>query len=678
MRAALFAPLLLSAATAALAQEETPPPTAFPGEPVVARALDSEALQRLGVVSPATETGRVPNLVSTISPGGNASRLFLRGLGSVDPLDAPAVVTIVDGVPLPTGIANNFILFDPQTVSVASGPFGTSSGPQALAGVVAIRNAMPGDRVGGHVEAGWGSEQRWLLRGSVDLPFADMLGFKISAYWQGDHGFAHNQTTGERSNDGDSAGIRAAVRLRPVDNLDWHVAVAYTENNGENLLNFACGDAGVEGCGRYLTTGMLTGRRLGGAPQYGVPVSGEKADYPLGSEVKTMLVSSRLEWTGERLTLLAVTGYVDTNVRQALDYGDGRPVPGPSAVRGFADGGYTVLLDGGYRQFSQELRATARFGALTLTGGGWFADRKDSSDAADMETPDSGVPVLLADRITRTETRELAGFAEARYAAGPFEAAAGLRYTDLQQTLAAQQTSEGIWAPRAEVAFLPAEGVRLFARAARAYRPGGYNIRATGSADLLPFATTIGWTYEAGATATLLDNRLNLSATGFYLDMDGVRTTDFLGLPEPAAGLKNHGIELELTAKPIKNLGLWGNFGWQSASYKDNNPLEPIYTPNVTASAGAFYDLPVAYAGAILTPMVELRYRGAMATDSVTRVDSSLLLNASLAVRTDDDNWTLALECRNCLNAADADSSLFGWTYLTTPRTWMLRARRNF
>lgn len=675
MRHALTVTMLLSAAQMAMAHSDGLPP-AFPGEPVNSRALDSEALQRLGVTLAGTELGRVPNMAAVISPGGNANRIYLRGLGSSDPLDSQPVATIVNSVPLPTGIANSFILFDPQLLSISSGPFGTASGPQGLAGVVSIRNQAPGDRLGGFVEAGFGSEARWLLRGSVDLPFDELVAFKLSAYWQGDHGFARNLTTGERVNDGDMSGVRLAVRLQPAAGLGWNLAAAYTENNGENLLNFPCADAGVAGCTRYLTTGMTTAPRLGGGPQYGVPINGRKAGFALGSEVKTLLLSSRLAWEADNWRLLGVTAYVDTAARQALDFGDGRPVPGPnSPVHGYVNGGYTLLHDGNYRQFSQELRATGSFGPLSLTAGGWYSNRTNRTDAATIQTFDNGTPAgapaVLADAISNDKTRELAGFAQAAFTQGPFEAVAGIRYSDLQQGRGGQTVTNRLWTPSAELAVQPFAASRIFVRASKGFVAGRFT-------DPRPFTVSSGWTYEAGATTSLAADRLHLAITGFALDVDHVRTADWLGPPQPLARLKNHGAEAELTARPINHMAVWANIGWQSASYQDAPGLTPVYAPKFTAAGGGYYDLPIAYAGVLLTPTIELRYRDAMATDRQTLAGSAVQANLSLAVRTDDENWMLALECRNCLNADNIDSSLLGWAYRVTPRTWMLRARRNF
>jgi iron complex outermembrane receptor protein len=54
------------------------------------------------------------------------------------------------------------------------------------------------------------------------------------------------------------------------------------------------------------------------------------------------------------------------------------------------------------------------------------------------------------------------------------------------------------------------------------------------------------------------------------------------------------------------------------------------------------------------------------------------LLNAGFAIRTDDDAWLMVVECGNCLDRTVTEASLANLSWLSPPRTWMLRARRQF
>lgn len=133
----------------------------------------------------------------------------------------------------------------------------------------------------------------------------------------------------------------------------------------------------------------------------------------------------------------------------------------------------------------------------------------------------------------------------------------------------------------------------------------------------------------------------------------------------------------------------------------------PLRTPRFTVAAGVSYDWALPAAGILLTPDVNVLWRSAYETGTAgetlydvaltaggiaypanpfgtgnvitgSHVASAALVNAGLALRTDDGNWTLAIECFNCLDAAFAESQLGLYTYLTPPRSWQLRLKRVF
>jgi iron complex outermembrane receptor protein len=642
-----------------------------------------------------------------------------------------------------------------------------------------------------------------------------MFAIKISGYWQEDDGYARNTTTGERTNDGDMAGLRLAARLEATDRLSWNVAAAYMEANGENLLNFDCDPRNPSNCsGRFVTTGMLTGRRTGGVPQYSLPVTGDKANYPLGNEVGTTLLTSNIEWAGENHTLNLITGFVDMRQRFGLDFADGRGLPNVAVaaptVRGFANGGFAILNDGRHRQFTQEVKLTGGFGGdlIDYVAGVYFYDETNRTDFADLFTLDigtpAGLPLLLADRLLRNETTATAGYAQVDLnLTARFTATAGIRYTDEEKTFSIgdnrgtcavnpvpfgclnnnlvagngaiipRTLRTKLWTPRFALNFKPTDDVLLFASATRGFKSGGWNARGTDRRTLLPFDPEIVWSYEAGAKTEWLDNRLRVNVTGFFLDVKDLQTPSAFVSPtggvtfitQNFADYENRGLELEVTAVPVEGLNLYFNVGFQDDKYKvadtlapnrfgiksvrqqqadclaqlaarqiplapntaapgtppnnapdcaagivtaDGGIATPVRTPDWTLAFGGSWDLPVASAGIVIAPSVNFVYRSPLETGTAnatiwtgaspprfdgtvypfnafsggfvtgSRTDAHWIVNASLAIRTDDDNWLLALECENCFDEVYNQSSLVNYTYINPPRTWMLRARRRF
>ncbi|MCG2841890.1 TonB-dependent receptor [Sandaracinobacter sp. RS1-74] len=754
-------------------------------------------LEAIGVTDLLGVARNVPGLVAAHVPGaGSANGLYLRGLGTSETLPGadPAVVTLVDGVVLPGVNGNNLGLFDVERVEVARGSQGALYGRNALGGAISVRLKRPSEEFGGFIEAGYGANDRWQLRGSVDMPLADIFRIKLSAFYQDDHGYARNPVTGQRLNDGDRAGLRLGVLLQATERLSWNASVAYMESNGENLLNFRCDPAAPSECGRRIvSTGMVTDRLLGGGPQYSLPITGRKANFTLGNEVSTTLVTSDLQWAGESHRLNILTGHVSNEEVSALDYGDGRGLPDIATprppVRGFADGGRSRLTDGSVSQISQEVRLSGDFGFLDYTLGGLWLDEERTADVADLQTLEDGTaagqPLLLGDRLLRSRTRAKAGYGQlsARLLGDRLTAAAALRYTDEEKRLSVRENRAGCtaaiadcltgvpgetlktkqWTPRFALSFMAAEGVNFYASAARGYRSGGWNAGALRRDALLATEAETAWTYETGLKSVWLDGRLRLNLTGFVLNADDrqlpmLREDSASVALGNAADYRNRGVELEVAATPLAGLNIGLNLTYQKDRYAvsdalgltanglktvrqqqqdcaadlaagklplgpsgyaasncavglvtaDGSLATPTHTPDWTLALNAAWDVPVNQSGIILSPRASLVYRSRMETDSANAslyegasapaFDGSVfpanalgggfisgsaakalwLLNAGIEVRTDDENWRLALSCENCLNRAGGEASLYGYSYLNPPRSWMLSARRRF
>ena len=414
----------------------------------------------------------------------------------------------------------------------------------------------------------------------------------------------------------------------------------------------------------------------------------------------------------------------------------GQPLP---PVAGYPVG-YVRADDSGTRQFAQDVRFSGSLfggGLDYIAGGSYYEqhDRTDVADAANLGGPGAGTPVLLADRRLYTDIRSTAGYAQVDV--HPFAAltvTGGVRYTDERlnlgladnraQCAVTPQTADcfnggnlvaatgGVavaiptlqnshqWSPHVAVSYqLPA--VLLFATATRGFQSGGWDTRSTTPGGLLRYAPETVWSYEAGAKAELFDHRLRANLRGFWLDAnnDQVPTATFAatsagGLPVFATrniGVRSRGAELELTAKPVARVSLFADFGYQHATYRGGTAalamldVRPVRSPEVTLSGGAAYDYPIPAAGIILEPTANVSYRSRYDIESAnllglrgSRVSGYALVNAALIMKTDDNNWTLALECNNCFDKAAGQSALLGYTYLAAPRTWLVRARRAF
>ncbi|QMW22503.1 TonB-dependent receptor [Sandaracinobacteroides saxicola] len=783
--------------------------------PIAVSAFSAASLEAKGITQTLNLISYVPNMFGSNNTGlGSANAYYIRGLGNTETIATfdPPVGTYIDDVYMSRQNANNFSFFDLERIEVLRGPQGTLFGRNTTGGAVNAILKKPSDTLGGYLEAGYGSYDKVLLRGSVDLPMSEMVQFKISGYYADDRGYAYNSTTKEHTNDNDMAGLRGAVQLKITEGLTWNAAVAYMRNDGENLLNWPDDPRNTANSGgRFLTTGMVQNYTAASpSPYVGLGVTGRKAGFGLGNKTDTMLYTSNIEYRGEQHTLNLITGVIDMRQKFALDFADGRGLPNIAnpnpAVTGYTLGGFAILNDGKHKQVTQEIKLNGKlFGDFVdYVVGGYFYDEKNTTDFADVFTlpfaaPPRGFPLLLADRTLNNNTTAKAGYAQFDLnVTEQLKLTAGIRYTDEKKTFQISDNrascaanplpigclnnnlvaSNGVaipttqrtklWTPRFALNFKPNDDVLLFASATRGFKSGGWNARGTRRDTLLPFDPEVVWSYEVGAKTEWLDRRLRVNLTGFVLDTKALQTPSAFVNPSDGsvtfitqnfADYQNKGLELEITAVPVEGLNVFLNVGYQDDKYKvdpslapnrygvksvrqqqadckaqlaagrvplapagasnapdcaagivdaNGNIATPVRTPDWSLALGASYDFAMPSAGIIVTPSVNAAYRSRLETgtanatiysgqvrstatgtlfptnpfsgDFITgsRTNGFWQVNASLTLRTDDNNWTVAVECSNCFDKYYAQSSLVNYTYISPPRSWMVRAKRNF
>lgn len=145
----------------------------------------------------------------------------------------------------------------------------------------------------------------------------------------------------------------------------------------------------------------------------------------------------------------------------------------------------------------------------------------------------------------------------------------------------------------------------IYARYARGYRAGQYNITNTAAEDFsLVNPETIN-AYEAGFKSALFDGRLRLNGSVYTYRYSDIQVYIFTDVGSVALlngdKAKMTGGELEFTAAPVRNLTLSGGVGYTDAKY--GTWVSPVYdrtgnqiptTPKWTWNVLARYDVPLA------------------------------------------------------------------------------------
>ena len=224
--------------------------------------------------------------------------------------------------------------------------------------------------------------------------------------------------------------------------------------------------------------------------------------------------------------------------------------------------------------------------------------------------------------------------------------------------------------------------VNLFARYARGYKSGGYNLGRTapqtkpGAPIADPrnvmFDPETVDAFELGGKFRLLNGRAQLNANLFYQTLEGYQTNAFDGATFRiinAGGVDSKGLEWDYRLRLTDHLTLDGGGTWQDVSYTDFANAGPTAaqvalgatvqdltgkTPNfvsdVSISGGVTYSRPVSGALGIranLNYLYRSEYATAQDLDPLSVQDGYALLNASVGIGALDQGWGLEFWVRN-------------------------------
>jgi len=690
--------------------------------PLAVTAFDAEQLDILQVTEPLDMTRLVPNFMGQNNTGlGTANVYSLRGLNNTESIATfdPPVGSYIDDVYVARQNFNNFALFDVDRIEVLRGPQGTLFGRNTTGGAVRVIMKKPAETLGGYAEVGYGEYDRYLARGSIDVPVSDKVLTKLSAFYIDDDGYVDQQIGGvtvDQLNGQEAYGVRGALRWLATDSVTWDIALDYVDDDHANQYN-----GKVEG-----SRVSLSSLRQDGSPFVGL-ITGSKQNLSQGNEVEAFSVSSNIDWDTSIGTISFITAYRDLDQEFALDF-----LNFPAGDTG----AFVIVNDGNHEQFTQEVKLTGSIGEkIQYVSGIYYFDEENKTDFADLFTG-----AVSADRILSNDTEAWAAYLQADYQLGDqWTLTAGVRYTDEEKTIdfvdnqpegddtdltSANMVALGIplkqteqlWTPRFAVQYTVDDDLNFYVSATRGFKSGGWNARATNPNGLRPFDAEIVWSYEAGMRSEWLDNRLRVNLTVFQQDVSDFQLpsafetdTGIVFITENFADLDVTGVEAEIIYSPIDNLNLLLSAGIQDGEYKNIDPsivaqqescragttadcgtgivdpngdiADPVRTPDFTLTAGFNYAWPFS-SGYELVPSAYVYSVGEHNTGTsglpIGLVDGYTQLNAALELVNSDQDWRVKLECKNCNDRTEVVSVLAGLAYLNDPRTWMLTARKGF
>jgi iron complex outermembrane receptor protein len=666
--------------------------------PLSIAAVGGETLESRNITEISQLQTATPNFSYSGSNNPRGAGITIRGIGTTNFSSAieGSVGIMIDGVVVGRQGGGFTDLFDIERIEILRGPQGTLVGKNASAGVLNIVTRNPTDEFEGRVQATYGEDNEFILRGSLSGPITDTLSVWASAYRSKRDGYITNVADGAKLNNRDEWGARGKLLFEPSDTFRFLLSGDYSERDAECCI----WTTRIYGANAVIRNQQAA---------VGITARPDNRAVNLNGQVfirqKVYGASAQMDYTfPQDITATSITA-----IRwwDAVDNNDADQTTLP--ILDINNG------DSRQKQITQELRLTSPSrGPLQWVGGFFLFDQDYDLQNAQRGTFGQPLPpgVQLSRQIkVANKTLNYAMFGDATlYLSDHFNIFGGLRYTIeeletnfrrapqpgtlplgsvVNQTLERDDTA---WTWRAGAQFRPVDDVTLYASVARGFKGGGFNALQDSPA-LRTVEPEIPMAYEIGAKTELFDRRLRLNVAAFHTDFEDFQvqaiTTSATGTlvfdVVNAGKLRTQGIEADFSARFIEGLSIDGGLAYTNATYADfrNGPCFAGQTlaqgcigtgatarqdltgrrlsnaPEFSANISARYESPVAQA---LTGFGQIAYsyRGeaftALDLDPRSVQEGYGLLDAQLGIRAEDDRFRIWVWGKNLTDKRFAES----------------------
>lgn len=603
--------------------------------PMSASIFSDMVLEDTGIEDMSDLVLFTPNVFLKESSAEN--ELVIRGISSFNTsIYSPAGV-YVDGVNLPLHYMYNTELFDIERVEVLRGPQGTLYGRNCESGVLNIITKQPDNELEGKALLEYGNYNSWRYGANISGPIVEnQLFLGVSMQYKLSDGYIENKyNDDDRSAEKDHKNGRATLRWTPMDR--WDISFIADVLDTEDQQNSY----------RYRTGAFETDS---GEIRHNVTDEYSKQE----GNGQTL----RLNYGGDAVNVISVTGFR----KYSHEYDTDMDCTDDLSLFNWGASPCEYEI----RHMSQEIRLSSPENQEAfewLIGGYGFKEDVEITN----EKPLWG---MSAD--TDMNTNGYAFFGQATYTLfDKLHLTAGLRFDhqDLEGTMEGMGTSGDIdldkdldyeeWLPKFSTAYDFSEDMMVYASVSKGYMVGGYNYGyMPSSEEAFCFDAEYTWNYEVGIKSSWLDNRLITNLAFFYIDIDDKQVVEWSMLlgnkVENAASAHSQGIELELQARPLRDLTLFAGFGYAESKFDDWKSLqddgtihdfEDNYLPNAPKYT---YNLGIAYRNQKgFFSRADLLGTGEFYGDAENNTRQEAYEIVNLRFGYEADRWDIVLWCKN-------------------------------
>ncbi|WP_037506154.1 TonB-dependent receptor [Rhizorhabdus wittichii] len=666
-------------------------------------AIGADELRRNQMTDVNQLANQIPNVLATTSS--NLPAFTVRGIGLnefASNFDSPVAVHI-DEVYKSKPYMLSMPFYDIQRVEALKGPQGTLFGRNTTGGSVNYYTQEPQFTPSGGFNASVDNYGRVRADGFFNQPLSDTVAARASYYVaQGWGGPYRNLLTGKDFGKPNQlagrlqlkwAGEGTTARLMVYGFKDKSQLTPYKSPGLFNPDGSYCAAVFTGAIQKDRGACLKFGPFGPGPDPRGLretqSIRNMNADAPWKADNSAFGGYLRLEQEAGAFQLTSITAF-DYFERDQVDDGDNTP--------------YVAVNQNLYsriKQFSQELRATAKFDRLNVLIGGFFEHDSidEATNANTSENPLTGLPPFaprLADDY-KQKVRSLAIFTNNEYAVtDQLSLIVGLRYTNDRTSLDGStylgandpsgrrhlitpvipvdalvaHRTDGTTSFRGGVNWKASRDQLFYASISRGFRSGGYSVPFGGV--ITTFDPERLTAYEIGSKSRLLDRTLDLNLAAFFYDYKDIQTnvddplSPLVPITRNIGGSRTYGAEAELTWRPDPSWTVRLGGSYLDARFRNTTavittyagpvPLDgkrPVNTPKWTAQGLIQKSVPLSD-DLDLIGSTDFKYtakRYLEATNQLfDRAPAYWVQNARLAVASKSGGWEIAAWGKNIFN----------------------------
>lgn len=548
--------------------------------PIAVSAFSQNAMKAQGIDGARDLVQSVPNV--SFQRRNTRTNFQIRGIGSqLSAVGGDDGVGIhLNNAPLTFNFIAEADFFDVERVEVLRGPQGTLYGRNATGGAINVISRQPTDELEGYASLLLGSFDRREVKAAVSGPLGNGWSARVALRGAKDDGYTEDLDPrgSNRIDDTDLRAIRGTLQWSN-DAVTASISGDYSEFENGNTSIYPIDNVGLAESFGAVPTGDIHKTRNNTPSFHDWQTGGLtlNLDWKIRDGLTLSSVTGYREWDSDflfntdgtevevtRSTFIYTSSQVSTELRLAGEQGWGNWIVGAFYLDedkfgglGLVRAGFTPPTVQAARSFNFYAdgsgQASALFGQAT-----WNFAEHWSATAGVRYSEEEKDDFLQS--VTLLPDTELLGLFSPRPV--PAATAAGTRDVSRKWTA---------WTPKFGVEWRPTDDALYYVSYSKGFKSGGFNDLSVINP---PFDPEYVKSYEIGAKTQWLDDRLRVNASAFRYDYTDLQVSVFASLGNitttfttNAAEATVDGIELELQAKPVRNLELGASLAWLDATY---------------------------------------------------------------------------------------------------------------